>query len=99
MDLKAEAKRLAEECWRKQEVETYDVSTDIAAIESALLAFGRLVREEDAKVCERIGSLLATRDVDYKKLYGHPLEARGIHIIHDAACSRCAEALRAKALE
>lgn len=53
------------------------------------------IQERLAKICERTGSLLATRDADYKKLYGHPLEARGIHIIHDAACSRCAAAIRA----
>lgn len=51
MDLKAEARRLAEfssEEWENTEKLLPDI------IESALLAFGRLVREEDAQICEEI---------------------------------------------
>lgn len=51
MDLKAEARRLVEEaianCNGDPNLTWY------SALESALLAFGRLVREEDAKICDK----------------------------------------------
>lgn len=57
MDLKAEARRLAEgaapeidQLFRQKHTQ----GNVVAVLRAVLLAFGRLVREEDAKVCEEI---------------------------------------------
>lgn len=51
MDLKAEARRLAEGACNEIDRPYRTRAEAIEDIVDALLAFGRLVREEDAKVC------------------------------------------------
>lgn len=52
MDLKAEASRLAKEACMRTGARNQDADVEVPIIEEALLAFGRLVREEDIKFLE-----------------------------------------------